>query len=179
MSGATDASIAVAVSAGALRIGPLKQTCATSSCYNGIYSAAYDLTGAGASVQAAIAPSASHASSMLTVLADGQNHYRIWSEAYTLSFEKKIGGAKTELKSIPYDPVNHAFWRIRHDAATDAVVFETAPSLGGTPGAWMLQTSTSRQVAVTGMRVELKAGTYQVETVAPGAVAFDHVLVTK
>jgi len=115
---------------------------------------------------------------MLTVLADGQNHYPIWTDAYTISFEKKIAGGKTELRSRPYDPVNHAFWRIRHDVGSDTIVFETAPTLNGGAGAWTAQASTPRQTAVTGMHVELKGGTYQNETTAPGAVTFDHLLVT-
>jgi hypothetical protein len=57
------------------------------------------------------------------------------------------------------------------------VVFETAPDVGGGAGAWTVQAMVTRQIAVTAMAVELKAGTSGRQTVAPGTVAFDNVRV--
>ena len=51
--------------------------------------------------------------------------------------QKKIGGAKTTLLKTPLNATNHAFWRIRHEAATGRVIFEAAPNSGGAPGAWV------------------------------------------
>jgi hypothetical protein len=38
--------------------------------------------------------------------------------------------------TLPYDAAAHRHLRIRHDAATGEVLWETAPSVGGGPGTW-------------------------------------------
>jgi hypothetical protein len=81
---------------------------------------------------------------------------------------------------VPFDATAHAFWRIRHDAITDAVIFETAPRLeDGSPGGWVERGRIARAFALTAVRVELKAGTWQRETVAPGSGTFDRVKVVR
>jgi hypothetical protein len=85
-------------------------------------------------------------------------------------------GAKVLLWSAPYDTSAHRYWRIRHDAATGSVVFETAPDNAGVPGAW---TERYREAWNTGaiplgsVLFEIKGGTWQAESTAAGKVIFD------
>jgi hypothetical protein len=56
-------------------------------------------------------------------------------------------------------------------------VFETASDNGGVPGSWTIVSSASwntSAVPVTAVRFELKAGTWQTESTAPGTVIFDN-----
>src|SRR6185295_13066538 len=80
--------------------------------------------------------STTSADAMLTIGVDVSNYYRIYVEAGSLIIQKRINGAKATLFTNPYDPVNHRYLRIRHEAATGKVVFETAADSGGLPGAW-------------------------------------------
>jgi hypothetical protein len=58
--------------------------------------------------------------------------------------------------------------------ATDSIVFQTGPSNGGARGGWTVQATVARELTVTGIRYELKGGTYQLETNASGTVSFGH-----
>lgn len=181
LSGTQDAAVDVAQSGGLLQIGPLLSG-QTGSHYNGILSQqTIDLTGAYASVQAVAGPNATTtADAMFTLPVNGSTHYRIYLEAGTLHFEKKIGGVKTAVGNpLSYVAADHAYWRIRHRASDDTIVFETAPAVSGAPGTWTPRASTLRDITITGLKVELKAGTYQSESTAPGTVQFDNVRVAR
>ena len=180
LSGQQDTTIPVVQTEGETRVGPLKQN-TSGSHYNGLLSVnAFDLTGAYAYIQAVtVPPSNTHAQSMLTLPIDGSNHYRIYVEAGVLNFEKKIATVKTVVGSVTYDATNHQFWRIRHNAGTDQIVFETAPNVGGSPGAWTAQATIAREFAITALKFEIKAGTSAVEANAPGTVGFDHARVAR
>jgi hypothetical protein len=114
------------------------------------------------------------ANAMFTLALDSLNHYRIFSEAGALKFEKKVSNSKTVLGSVTYSATSHAFWRIRHCAAGDQILFETAPGNGGVPGTWTLHHSVGRELTITSVKMELKAGTWQSEANAPGTVVFDN-----
>lgn len=179
LSGFQDTSVPVAQSNGHLNIGPLLQNTGGSH-YNGILSdLAYDLAGASVRVQVvAAANSATSGTTSFTLPIDSLNHYRMFAEAGLLWFEKKIANAKTNF-SMAFDPVQHAFWRIRHDPAANEMVFETAPNTGGAPGFWSERRRMARELPITAMRIELKAGTWKVETSAPGTVVFDNLLAVR
>lgn len=179
MSGFQDTGVPVTQSNGHLNIGPLLQG-AGDSHYNGILSdLAYDLTGASIRVRVvAAANSATKGTTSFTLPNDSNNHYRMYAEFGGLFFEKKINGQKTR-PSIPFDPVQHAFWRIRHDPSTNEMVWETAPNSGGTPGTWTERQRMTRELPITAMRIELKAGTWQSESSAPGTVVFDDLLAVR
>ena len=176
-SGFTDATVTVRETQ-QLEIGPLKQN-VDGSHYNGIKSAnAYNFSGAYAQVQIVQAPNATTAAdAFFTIGLDVNNCYRVYVEGGTLFFQTKFGGVKAQPFTTPFDPVNHAFWRFRHDALTGNIVFETAPANAGVPGTW-----TQRYVAVwntsavplSSVLFELKAGTWRVETVSPGTTFFDN-----
>lgn len=179
MSGFQDTSVPVTQSNGHLNIGPLKQG-VPDSHYNGILSnLSFDLTGASVRVRVvATANSATAGTTSFTLPSDSNNHYRMYAEEGLLWAERKIGGGKTKF-SIPFDPVQHAWWRIRHDPATNEMVFETAPDSGGSPRPYVERRRMARELAITAMRIELKAGTWKPESTAPGTVVFDNVLAVR
>ncbi len=112
---------------------------------------------------------------------DGQHYYRTYLEGGFLRFERKTQGTGKEGIGavLAFDPATHAFWRIRHGTATDEFVFETAPRVGASPGAWVEHARSSRAFAITAVRVELKAGTWQSESTAPGVAEFGQVKVVR
>ncbi len=175
LSGTQDTSVGVSQTGGTLQIGPLKQN-TSGPHYNGILSAgAFDFTNAYAYVRAVTAPASNTTADMMfTIPVDGSNHYRIYVEAGVLYFEKKLADTKTSLGSITFDAANHAFWRIRHNSITDQIIFETAPNNGGLPGSWTTRVTVSRELTITSVKMELKAGTWQAEVNAPGTVSFDN-----
>jgi len=176
-SGFTDSTIAVQESQ-SLDIGPLKQN-VDGSHYNGIRSAAfYDFTGAYCYVQLVQTPNANTAAdAFFTIGLNVDNNYRFYFEGGNLFLQKKIGGAKTALLSIPFNAVNHAFWRIRHDSVQGRIVFETAPSNAGVPGTWTqiyAEQWNTAAVPLSSVMFEIKGGTWKVESSAPGSLKFDN-----
>jgi len=177
-SGTSDRSTVVSVSNQQLQIGPLVQN-ATTSLYNGLRSVnAYDFTGAYAYVQMVrTAASNTSADSMFTIGYDVNNYYRIYVEGTNLMIQKRVAGSsKVTMVSVPYNAVNHSFWRIKNDSSTGNVIFEVAPNNAGTPGAWaqLYSEAWNANVRLTSMQFELKAGTFQNEANAPGTVIFDN-----
>lgn len=175
-SGFTDSSVQIAESGGELEIGPLKQG-ASGSHYNGLRSvSAFAFSNSYAYIELISPPSASTAAdAMLTVGTDSQHYYRIYYESGKLICQRNVSD-KTVLASLTYDPVNHKFLRIRNDAASGDVVFETAPDNSSAPGSWTAVYTESWNVSIplSGILFEIKAGTWQPESTAPGAVAFDN-----
>jgi hypothetical protein len=153
------------------------------SHYRGIRTVnSYDFGGAFAYVELVQPPSASTAAdAMFTVGYSVDNFYRIYVSGGNLIGQKKIGGVKTTLFTLSFDATNHRFWRIRHDAATNSVVLETAPTTGTGPGTWAVRYSESwnSSVELSTIQLELKGGTSQPESNAPGRVIFDNFLFSR
>jgi len=178
LSGTTDVGVSVNVTGQQLQIGPLIQN-TTTSRYNGLRSAnTYNLTGSYASVQVIqTGLSTTAADAMFTIGTNVNNYYRIYVEGTNLIVQRRIaGGSKVTMLTMPYNATNHAFWRIRHDSSSGNVVFETAQNNAGAPGTWasLYSEAWNANVALTAMQFELKAGTFQNETSAPGTVIFDN-----
>jgi hypothetical protein len=137
-----------------------------------------NFTGANAYVQLAQAPNAlTAAAAFYTLGLNVDNCYRIYLESGNLILQKKIGGAKTTMLTVTFNATNHAFWRIRHDAISGQVVFETAPASGGAPGTWTqlyAEAWNTAAVPLTNVLFELKGGTWRLEATNPGSVAFDN-----
>jgi hypothetical protein len=177
-SGFTDPSVATAESAQRLQIGPLFAG-QSGSHYNGIRSTnTHNFAGAYSYVELVQPPSAStKADAMFTVGIDPHNYYRIYVEEGIFICQARIGGTKSNLFTAAYNAATHRYWRIRHDAVSGNVVFETASDNGGLPGTWTIRHSgswNSSSVPLSGVRFELKAGTWQPEPSAPGTVIFDN-----
>ena len=177
-SGFTDASVQTREVTQRLQIGPLFQG-QSGSHYNGIRSAnTYNFTGAYSYVELVQAPASStKADAMFTIGRDAHNYYRIYVEEGVFICQARIGGTKRNLSTSAFDPSAHRYWRIRHDQATGNVVFETAADNAGVPGSWTMRATeawNNASVPVAGVILELKAGTWQPESIAPGTVVFDN-----
>jgi hypothetical protein len=176
-SGFTDSTVAINETT-TLGIGPLKQN-TDGSHYNGIRSvSSFDFTGAYAYAQIVQAPNAlTAADAFYTIGLNVDNCYRMYLESGNLILQKKIGGAKTTMLTVTFNSTNHAFWRIRHDAISGQIVFETAPNNAGTPGSWTMLYAESWNTAAVPLNsviFELKAGTWRIEGANPGSVSFDN-----
>jgi hypothetical protein len=159
------------------QIGPLFAG-QSGSHYNGIRSTnTHNFTGAYGYVELVQPPSAAtKADAMFTVGIDAHNYYRIYVEEGILICQSRLAGTKNNLFTSAYNSIAHRYWRIRHDAITGNVIFETAPDNGGVPGTWTIRYSepwNSAAVPLT-VRFELKAGTWQPEPSSPGIVIFDN-----
>ena len=177
-SGFTDTSLPVSEVNQRLEIGPLFQGTGDSH-YAGIRSVnSYDFTNAYCYVQIVQpAASATTADAMLTVGKDVNGYYRIYIEGSSLIFQKRISGAKTTLLTATFNSTSDRFWRIRHEQSTGNVVFETAPDNGGVPGTWSIRYSeqwNTSAVPLAAILFEIKGGTWQPESTAPGKVIFDN-----
>lgn len=161
-----------------LEIGPLLQNVAYNSSWRALKTAiTYNFTGAHSYVELVQAPSAAtDAQAMLNVGVSGGAYYSIRVSGGNLSAIKRIGTTTTTFFSIPYDPVAHRFLRIRHNATNNKVVFDTAPSIGGSPGAWVQRyTETwNSTITLTSLSMEMKAGTFKAEANPPGKAIFDN-----
>ena len=169
--------------ADAFQIGPLKLN-VDGSHYNGIRSAsAHNFTGAYGYVELVQGPTSStKADAMFTIGRDAHNYYRIYVEQGVLICQERIAGTKRNLFTAVFNSTTHRYWRIRHDQSTGRAVFETAVNNGGVPGSWTILQSEpwdNAAVPLAGVVFELKAGTWQVETIAPGPVVFDNFRVAR
>ena len=177
--GGPDTAIPVTVSGGILHTGQLQS--ATGSHYNGVSTAAYDLTNGGhGRVQLVQAPNTSTPTyAMFSAGVDADNFYRFYECNGSLVAEKKLAGTKTTLVHVPYDATIQ-FLRIRYDAVLHDVVYETAPSVGGVPGkfAVVYRERWDDRVAPGALRFELKGGTSS-QVVSPGAVSWDNVQIVR
>jgi phosphatidylserine/phosphatidylglycerophosphate/cardiolipin synthase-like enzyme len=176
--GTQDTTIPVTVDGASLVVGPLKSG-VTGSHYNGIRSkSSFSFTGVSAEVEL-VEPAASSAPDAYAMFAVGKsNFYYRWYVAGTSLVAEKRASSKTTLATLTYSASSHRFLRIRHNAATGQVVFETAPDAGGAPGAWTTRFSQTWDAAIplTGVMIELKGGTSSAQT-NPGPVRWDKVRV--
>ncbi|MFL6213183.1 MAG: IPT/TIG domain-containing protein [Blastocatellia bacterium] len=177
-SGFTDSSVPMAEANQRLEIGPLFRLTG-SSHYAGLSSRQrYDFTGAYAWVAVVQAPAiTTTGDAMFTLGPDANNYYRIYEEAGVLYIQKRLGGgAKVTMWSGAYDATQHRYWRIKHEAASNSVVFETAADNGGTPGAWVerwREAWSTAFIPLGNVLLEIKGGTWQSESGTPGKVIFD------
>jgi hypothetical protein len=161
-----DTNVTVVEQGGRLEITPL--TNANSSHYNGYVSVSgWNLTEAHAAVEVA-QTAANAAQTFFTLAADSNNLFRFLVESGRLNFQTRAGGALIS-PGVTHDPVGQRFWRLRHDARGDRVVFETS----GDGSTWVERRSLARPFAVTSLTIELGAGT-AAKVASPGKAVFDN-----
>jgi hypothetical protein len=161
---AFDSRVGIAERNGLLEIVPLRST--SGKHYSGYVSATpVDMTGAGASVEVSKAAVGS-GETILGVAQDGQNWYRFAMAGGKLRSEASVAGAISSAET-PYDASKHHFWRLRHDAATNLILWETSAD-GAT---WVVQHAQTAVIPIAAVNVELSAGT-DGSTAAPGNAAF-------
>lgn len=133
-----------------------------------------DWTGGIARVSILQAPSPdTEASLALAVLAQDGSFARTAVSAGKIFFQLGIGATVTG-PSEDFDPSTHAHVRLRHDATTNEIVWETSPD----GGAWTEHRRVVAPFALTGMHAEIEAGTYRPE-VAPGEAIVDDFVFAK
>jgi hypothetical protein len=136
--------------------------------YNGYVSVpSINLTNASAAVEV-VQTADGAADTYLAVDIDSQNNYYIQKENTLLYFTEVVAGTVSQI-SIPYDPIVHRFWRIRHIQSTDSMVFETSRD----GELWTLRNSVPRRLAVNALKMEIGAGSNQ-SVSAPGTANFDN-----
>ncbi|HEV2801958.1 MAG TPA: Calx-beta domain-containing protein [Pyrinomonadaceae bacterium] len=85
-----------------------------------------------------------------------------------LVFQVKIDGVVSQ-QVIPYDPVQHRYWRFRHEPQTNSIVFETSPN--GTT--YTERHRVALQKGVASLACEMSAGTATAVS-NPGQAIFDN-----
>jgi hypothetical protein len=132
---------------------------------------AYDLRGDSISIEITTAPNTSTtAQNWFAIGYDDDNYLQIDQKHGVLYFEQFVGGTKTSLKTLSFDPVAHRHWRFREDGLT--TFWET--SSDGATWKSMAQVATATLFPIDVMWVWFGAGTDGGE-VNPGQVHFDHV----
>ncbi|MDQ1557736.1 MAG: hypothetical protein QOD32_796, partial [Pyrinomonadaceae bacterium] len=90
-----------------------------------------------------------------------------------LIFQARNAGVLIGLPaSIPYDPVQHRYWRFRHDSAASAMLFETSPDRV----VWTERRRIQLGAPIGALATELNAGTAGA-VARPGQALFDNLLV--
>ena len=191
--GAVDPQVRVVQEDGKLKIIPRAETDASS--FNGYATArAVDFTDATASVE--VAQTADNGA--LTIFAvgrDERNFFRMVAQdedtgvvqsgkpasgasasstgLRRLIFQARQAGVLAGLPtSIPYNPVQHRYWRFRHDSSIPAMLFETSPDRA----VWTEQRRVPLGAPIGALVAELAAGTAG-SVQNPGQAIFDNLLV--
>jgi glucose/arabinose dehydrogenase len=137
--------------------------------YNGYVSATgWNLTNSRASVELIQPASGGSTNTELALCLNSTNFLMISIESGQLRFEQVVNSMRSTT-SIGYNATQHRFWRIRHDPSTDSIVFETSPD----SQAWTIRRTVVRQLAITSMKVEIGAGTWEALS-TPGTAIFDN-----
>jgi hypothetical protein len=141
----------------------------TGDHYNGYLSAAtWNFTNARATVEVVQIASGGTTNTELALCIDRLNFLMISTESGVLRFEQVVNGARSAT-SIAYSAAQHRFWRIRHELPIDVIHFET--SVDGVT--WTIRRTVTRQLSITGMKIEISAGTWQGIS-SPGTAIFDN-----
>jgi PKD repeat protein/phosphatidylserine/phosphatidylglycerophosphate/cardiolipin synthase-like enzyme len=189
LTGSQDPNIPVAESSQRLNVGPLLQG-ASGFHFNGITSnLGYDFTGAYAYLQVVTPPPSTSTSELRLSVAGANspaaNVYRAIILGPNLKLQKVIGGAAVNvIAPFAYNATTMKFLRIRHDATSGNVVFETAPASAGDPnlpGAWTIKYQEpwtnwngGSGVQLTNVKFEVRIGTATADSASAGTLAVDN-----
>jgi hypothetical protein len=104
------------------------------------------------------------AETFMSLNVDYQNMYRMYKAETGLLMRVRVAGVDVVDESTPYDPLVHAYWRIRRDETS--MNFETSVD----DVEWTTRASTpTTTLAVSSLQVQLGAGVYQ-NLATPGPV---------
>ena len=194
ITGSQDPGIAVSESSQRLNVGPLLQG-ASGFHFNGITSnLAYDLTGAYAYLMVVTPPPAGSTSELRLSVAGSNspaaNVYRLIILGGNLKLQKVIGGtASNVIAPFAYNATSMKFLRVRHDAVSGNVVFETAPASASDPnlpGTWTVRYQEpwtnwngTSGVQLNSVKIEVRIGTATADPVASGTLSVDNLKVAR
>jgi hypothetical protein len=138
--------------------------------YNGVQSRGrYDMIAGDAQVEVEPASQDIGVETDFLVDLDASLGFQMSVYANRLHLVMHTSGGVTSSMAIDFDPVNHRFWRVRHDPAAATMELETSPD----GMAWTSRRSESLPRLPTTVTVTLLAGTYTDKGVdSPGAAAF-------
>lgn len=160
----TDSQIPVAQQNGRLEVRP--RATLSQRSFNGYVSAtAWNFTAAHARVEI-LQTTEGTADTVFAIGTDSENWYGFVVEDGKLYLQSKINGRKVS-ENIPYDPAGHRFWRLRHEANDNEILWETSAD----GEVWTVLRKATPQIPLTALYITLGAGTYTAET-EPGVAAF-------
>ena len=163
-----NSSVVVSDNGQQLQITPQPST----SAYNGVYSnSTYDLTGR--MVQVELTQPISQAGwceNFIEAALDGNNYFLIDAGSGSMVFRSMVGGANNQTLLPTFDPATQRFWRIRHDAVTNTIFFETSAD----GNAWTTRKTASVGFSLTSIRFYVYAGAWGTGNGAPGSAKFDN-----
>jgi hypothetical protein len=162
----TDEEIAVSEEGGRLQISP-RSGITGRSYYGYVSKSAWDMTACHARVEVGQVTGGS-ADTIFAIGSDSNNWFGFVAEGGRLYLQSKAAGRKNST-DVPFSLTRHRFWRLRHEAAENKILWETS----GDGQTWVTLRSLTPQIPLTSLRVYLGAGTYQNET-NPGTAAFDN-----
>lgn len=137
--------------------------------YNGyLATTARDFTDASASVEV-VQVAAGFADTMFAVSKDAANLVLMVVEGGDLYLDHIAGGVRN-ITGLAFNPVQHRHWRIRHVAESPAKICFEASADGVN---WQTLRRDNASFAVTALRPEISAGTWQPES-APGMAVFEN-----
>lgn len=126
-----------------------------------------DMTSAHARVEV-VQATENTADTIFAVGQDSNNWYGFVKEGDKLYLQMKVAGKKNS-ENVTFDPTEHRFWRLRHEATENLMLWET--SADGTT--WAILRSVQPEIPLTSLYVYVGAGTYIVEG-TPGKAVFDN-----
>ncbi len=164
-------NVIVTTDAGRLRVDVPESTSTTQDPYGGIASSLLDLTGG--SIEAELVeppPFGSSSEAFVAIRADELNHYNLLVQHGKVIARTYDDGVLVDVPAS-YDPARHRVLRLRHDAATNEIVYETHGDATG----WLELHRAPFQFDVTRVEVAVTAGSFDV---APAYTSrFDNVVV--
>jgi hypothetical protein len=162
----TDPLIPVVQSDGKLQIQP-RSDLMDRSYYGVMTKSLFDLTGALARVEVLQVTNGT-ADTIFAAGWNSDNWYGFVSEDGKLFMQSKIYGRKSST-SIPYSFAQHRFWRLRHDASSNELLWETSAD----GQVWTIRRTLTPDSPLSNVHIYLGAGTYHRET-SPGFAIFDN-----
>lgn len=161
-----DREIPIAAEGGRLEVTP--RTSRPSRSFSGFVTILpRDMTSAHARVEV-VQATENTADTIFAVGQDSNNWYGFVKEGDKLYLQIKVAGKKHS-ENVVYDPAEHRYWRLRHEATENLMLWET--SADGTT--WAILRSAQPEIPLTSLYVYAGAGTYVVEG-APGKAVFDN-----
>jgi hypothetical protein len=162
----TDEGIEIAEEDGKLQVKP--RSGVSTRSYNGyVTTSTWDMTAAHARVEV-LQITEGTANTIFAVGSDSNNWYGFVIEGGKLYMQSKIGGKKNST-DIPYSATQHRFWRLRHEATDNQILWETSPDGEN----WTVRRRLTPQLSLTDLYIYLGAGTYLNES-NPGTAVFDN-----
>jgi hypothetical protein len=161
----TDPEVRVEVVDGKLNITP--RIGITKRSYNGwVTRSSWDMTAAHARVGVSETTTGT-ADTIFAVGTDADNWCGFVLEGGKLYLQLKVNGKKNST-NISYSALRHRYWRLRHEATLDQMLWETS----GDGNTWVIVRQMATPIPLTNCYIYMGAGSYQSET-NPGTAVFD------